>query len=168
MVEKLETLKILPRRARGERQGELRVRRQIPNAGRGSWQPAIQPVGRPFPDPPAGWQDGPSTWAVWWAHGRLGRGPEGGLWGYRKIYGGHLGVLGFVMDFTEYDLDIGIEVYSGPEQSSGDPRAVVALRTVIARGRGLTYIVIDREDALTDPTAALRLALAGVSRSQYQ
>jgi hypothetical protein len=73
-----------------------------------------------------------------------------------------------VPDFSEYDLSILIEVYGGAERASGDPRALILLRTVVARRLGQTYIVIDSEDALTDPTAALRLALAGVSRSQYQ
>jgi hypothetical protein len=167
-MDRLETIPKLPRGARGEKQGELRVRRGIPNTGRGSWTPALQPVGRPFPDPPPGWQDGPSAWAIHWAHRRLGRGEEGGLWGYRIVFGGNLGILSFVPDFSEFDLDILIEVYSGAERASGDPRALILLRTVVARRLGQTYIVIDAEDALTAPTAALRLALAGVSRSQYQ
>jgi hypothetical protein len=90
------------------------------------------------------------------------------LWAYRAVFGGHLGILNFVPDFSEYDLSILIEVYSGTERAGGDPRALVLLRTVVARRLGQTYVVIDQEDALTDPTAALRLALAGVSRSQYQ
>jgi hypothetical protein len=90
------------------------------------------------------------------------------LWGYRSVFGGHLGILGFVPDFSEFDRDILIEVYGGAQRASGDPRALILLRTVVARRLGQTYIVIDEEDALTDPTAALRLALAGVSRSQYQ
>jgi hypothetical protein len=72
------------------------------------------------------------------------------------------------VDFLETDVDVLVEVYGGAERASGDPRAIIALRTVIARRFGQTYVVIDSEDALTDPTAALRLALAGVSRSQYQ
>jgi len=168
MVEKLATIPTLPRGARGERQGDLRIRRGPSNGGRGGWTPKLEPVGRPFPDPPAGWQDGPAAWGVFYAHRRLGRGPEGLLWGYRVPFGGHIGILGFVPDFTEYDLDILIEVYSGTERAGGDPRALVLLRTVVARRLGQTYVVIDSEDALTDPTAALRLALAGVSRSQYQ
>jgi hypothetical protein len=168
VVDKLDTIPNLTRGPRGARQGELRIRHGPRNPGRGSWGPAIQPVGRPFPDPPAGWQDGPAAWGVWWAHKRLGRGPEGLLWGYRVPFGGHISILGFVSDFTEYDLDILIEVYSATDRTGGDPRALILLRTVVARRLGQTYVVIDTEDALTDPTAALRLALAGVSRSQYQ
>jgi hypothetical protein len=76
--------------------------------------------------------------------------------------------LGYSVDFLETDVDVLVEVYGGAERSSGDPRALITIRTVIARRFGQTYIVIDQEDALTDPTAALRLALAGVSKSQYQ
>jgi hypothetical protein len=168
MVEKLATIPTLPRGARGERQGDLRVRRQIPNGGRGGWTPKLEPVGRPFPDPPAGWQDGPAAWGVYWSHRRLGRGPEGQLWFYRTPFGGNIGILGYSVDFLETDVDVLVEVYGGAERASGDPRALITIRTVIARRFGQTYIVIDQEDALTDPTAALRLALAGVSKSQYQ
>lgn len=168
VVERLATIPKLPRGPRTEKQGELRVRRQIPNAGRGSWGPKVQPVAYSFPDPPAGWQDGPAAWAVYHAHAVLGRGPEGQNWLYRTVYGGSISILGFSVDFLEKAEDVLIEVYGGAEKASGDPRAIIAIRTVIARRFGQTYVVIDSEDALTVPVAALRLALAGVSRSQYQ
>jgi hypothetical protein len=105
---------------------------------------------------------------VYHAHAILGRGPEGQNWFYRTAYGGNISILGFSVDFLEKAEDVLIEVYGGAEKASGDPRAIIALRTVIARRFGQTYVVIDSEDALTAPVAALRLALAGVSRSQYQ
>jgi hypothetical protein len=100
--------------------------------------------------------------------GRVFRAPEGQLWFYRSVFGGNISILGFAVDFIEADVNVLVEVYGGAERASGDPRALIALRTVVARRFEQTYIVIDSEDALTDPTAALRLALAGVSRSQYQ
>lgn len=168
MVEKLETIPKLARTPRPAFQGDLRVRRQIPNAGRGRWGADTQPVGRPFPDPPPGWQDGAAHWAVFWSHRRLGRGPEGeGLWWYRTPFGGHIGILGFVPDFLETDLSIAIDVVD-LGQVGADYRAIATLRAAALRGVGLTYIVITADQALTNPVAALRLALAGVPNATVQ
>jgi hypothetical protein len=105
---------------------------------------------------------------VWWAHSVLGRGPEGqGIWAYRRPLFGSVSVLGWVPDFSEYDLDLAIDVVDvadvGPNY-----RALAVIKAAQLARSNMRYIVIEATDALTNPVAALRLALAGVQSASVQ
>lgn len=116
------------------------------------------------PPPPDGWVGGPARWAIYWAHGPLGRGEPGVLWNYRVPLFGGIDRLGFVNDFVEYDLGVAIDVID-PREGGGELASIVALRFAIMAHFSYRYVVIDHDRALTAPIAMLRDALAGVSRS---
>jgi hypothetical protein len=125
-------------------------------------------VSRGFPDPPEWWVDSVAEWAIYWAHGTLGRGTPGKVWMYKTPYGGSFAIAGFTPDFLERDLNLLIDVIGREERAEADPAATIVLRDAIVGHLGALYLVIDEEQALLDPISALRRALAGIPSSQYQ
>lgn len=157
----------LPRGPKGPRLGSLRALLP-PRAPRTTLALDAPEVGRGFPDPPEDWQDSTAEWAIFWAHGPLGRGSVGTSWMYKTPFGGSFAIAGFTPDFLELDLNLLIDVMGRSEVAEADPRATIILREAIVGHLGALYLVIDEEVALADPIAALRRALAGIPSSQYQ
>lgn len=118
----------------------------------------------PWPPSPAGWTGSEAEWLIFWAHRPLDRGPAGGLWDYQAPLGGDISLAGFAPDFTEYDLDIAIDV-NAPGQADRT-RAIRELREIIARAFGVLLVFIDADQALVNPISALRDALNGGSTTR--
>lgn len=121
---------------------------------------------RPWMKKP-GWFDGSaSEWAIYWAH-RVAvpaRGPVFGEWSYKTFLFGSFMPAGFLPDFIEYDLNIVIEM--NDEEINRD---IAVLRALILSSLRppWTYVIIDEEDALTNPVFHLNEALQGISHSTY-
>lgn len=115
-----------------------------------------------FPDPPLTWQGSLPEWAVYWAHLVLKRKP-GQDFEYQYVLD-----PGMILDFYEYDLQIGIEVQGlywhymlGGWKLEDDLQ-----RKISAEARGLTLIFIDEDDALDSPIYYVREALQGRDHSR--
>jgi hypothetical protein len=158
----------LPRVSRG-------IARVIPTTGfgRGGLGLPVLTAGeeqpRNYPPVPDGFDGSPEEWAVWWAHGVLGRGEEGELWSFKTPLLGDISVTGFAADFSEYEERVAIDVVNinaSEEQQAGTRAAAIIRRAVLARF-AYQYIVIESEDALEDPVAMLQDALIGIDHSRF-
>lgn len=110
----------------------------------------------PFPEPPGTFTGTRPEWAVYWAHGVLGRKE---FIDFDYIF---YSAWGEQWDFFEYEQEIAIEIQglfwhyefqSGQKQND-------QLRRIRAESFGITLIAIDEDHALADPVFYLREALA--------
>jgi hypothetical protein len=110
----------------------------------------------PFPQPPDAWMGTLPEWAIYWAHGVLGR-KEYQDFQYLYSFDGQT-----IFDFFEFDERIAIEVqglywhYEFQGGKTGDD----ILRKIRVESVGITLIFIDEDHALADPVFYLREALA--------
>jgi hypothetical protein len=150
---------------RGPRLGALRA--HLPAADPRAWRPRTPPDDEAgnFPPPPPGFDGSVAEWAIFWAHGALGRGIEGVSWGYQPQFAGNWAIIGFVPDFVEYDLRVSIDISDPMDGGLAQARGVQALRELIMRGQGYTHVRADDERALLNPIGTLQRLLGGVSDS---
>lgn len=121
---------------------------------------------QPWRNPPADWQGSLPEWAIYWAHSVAVplRGPEGGVWRYQFPLFGSFMPAGFVPDFSEYDLHVTIDV----NEEDADRNTEVYRALILSSFRPpITHVIIDEEDALSNPVYYLNEALAGRSHSRY-
>lgn len=111
---------------------------------------------QPFPDPPATWMGTLPEWAIYWAHGALGR-KEFQDFQYQYSFDGAT-----IFDFFEFMERIAIEVQGlyWHYEFQGNNIANDILRKIRVESVGMTLIFIDEDHALTDPVYYLREALA--------
>lgn len=117
---------------------------------------------QPFPDPPMTWEGTLPEWAIYWAHLALGKKADQDF-EYQYFLD-----PGTILDFWEYDLNIGIEVqglywhYMLGGWKIGDDLQ----RKIRAESLGITLVYIDEDDALESPIYYLREALLGRDHSR--
>jgi very-short-patch-repair endonuclease len=111
---------------------------------------------RPFPEPPPSWMGTLPEWAIYWAHGVLGR-KEYQDFQYQYSFDGQT-----IFDFFEFDERIAIEVQGlyWHYEFEGHDLSQDILRKIRVESAGMTLIFIDEDHALADPVYYLREALA--------
>ena len=121
---------------------------------------------RPWQTPPPDWPGSPPEWAIYWSHqlAEPPRGPEGGEWNYQVPLFGSFMPAGFIPDFSEYDVRVTININEEDTDISLERYRALIL---FALDPPYTHVIIDEEDATTNPIFYLNEALAGRSHSRY-
>jgi hypothetical protein len=118
--------------------------------------PSAAEFTQPFPDPPDTWMGTLPEWAIFWAHGVLGR-KEYQDFQFQYSFDGQT-----IFDFFEFDERIAIEVMGlyWHYEFQDNNIANDILRKIRVESVGMTLIFVDEDHALTDPVFYLREALA--------
>ncbi len=121
-----------------------------------------------FPQPPASWTGTLPEWAIYWAHLQLGLKVDQDFEYIPRLQRVMGAQKGLQVDFLELDLPIAIDI-NGLfwHYGFGAAKIVADLETrARVESIGLTYVVIDEDDAIADPIFYLREARLGREHSR--
>lgn len=115
-----------------------------------------EPEAQPFPNPPATWMGTLPEWAIYWAHGVLGRQEFQDFQYLFTFDGSHY------YDFFEFEERIAIEVQGLYWHYEFEHKAAIndQLLKVRTEAMNVALIFIDEDHALADPVFYLREALS--------
>jgi len=129
------------------------------SAGRPQQQsdvPRLEDEKKPWLKPPSTWLGSIPQWAIYWAHGRAtpARGEEGIFWAFQGSPRGGF----FPLDFIEFDLQVTIDVNEEGISKSSALATALALAGLVPPYQ---HVIVDEEDALTNPIFYLNEAFQG-------